>query len=63
MENNMNVDEFLEELRDNLEAFSQNMHNISPPLNRSFPHWYNTLGAWLEVGTDMEEEYWRSDET
>jgi len=51
------VEEFTKELEANFPAFVQNMNNLKVK-PQSFPEWYEMFGRWLEVGTDMEDEYW-----
>ena len=57
----MKIEHFCEELVENLKMFEQNMkkENAKP---QSFPEWYNMFGRWLEVGTEMEQEYWGDDD-
>lgn len=58
---NINVEKFKEELLENLEAFVKNMesHNkCCGDITTTFPEWYETFMAWLEVGTDMEYSYY-----
>lgn len=53
----MTIEEFTTELRIDLSAFYQNMKNQNAQ-PQTFPEWYNMFGRWLEVGTEMEDEYW-----
>ena len=48
------LDEFSQELKNSVEYFIANMEKLDIN-NLSFPEWYETFGAWLEVGTSMEE--------
>jgi hypothetical protein len=41
----------------NFISFLSNMEHLNIG-ELSFPEWYETFGAWLEVGTDMEETYY-----
>lgn len=55
--NLITVEDFLTELQDNFENFTTNMNYIHE--NRTtFQQWYEIFGSWLEIGTDMEKEYW-----
>jgi hypothetical protein len=55
----MTVEEFRKEITTTIDAFVSNMNNLSfYKEGMSFPKWYELFGRWLEVGTDMENEYW-----
>jgi hypothetical protein len=58
----LSIDEFINELKENADIFSNNMKNLKIG-NMSFPEWFETLGAWAEVGTDFEKESFTSEET
>ena len=48
---------FLGELASNLSSFSSNMKKLNVK-EMSFPEWFETFGAWLEVGTESEEMFY-----
>jgi len=50
----ISIEEFLKEMTGNLFSFSTNMKHLGIE-GMSFPEWYETLAAWSEVGTSMEE--------
>jgi hypothetical protein len=48
------VDEFTDDFLKNFKLFLVNMEKLGIN-DLSFPDWFELFGAWLEVGTDMEE--------
>jgi len=59
----MTLKEFQEEITKSNGSFAINIENIGAYKNEmSFPKWYEMFGRWLEVGTEMESEYWDEDE-
>lgn len=52
------IEDFESELTESLKVFIRNMNKLGIN-NISFPEWYETFGAWLEVGTSMEEESYK----
>jgi hypothetical protein len=53
----LSVESFFEKILDDLGHFVVNM-NMLGNRKASYPEWYETFGAWSEVGTDMEEEFY-----
>lgn len=53
----LTIEDFEDHMSDYIRNFVANMKNldIEP---RSMPEWMEMLCAWMEVGTDMEEEYY-----
>lgn len=57
----MSIEEFKEELESDIRGFVSNMLYLGRD-DFSFPEWYESFGAWLEVGTDEEKMmYHRTD--
>jgi hypothetical protein len=57
----VSIDEFIADLTNDSLSFATNMKKLSTD-NMSFPEWYETFAAWLEVGTNEEEMmYHRAD--
>lgn len=50
----VSVDEFFNEMQENLVAFKENMLKLKMKPH-SIPEWAEMLLAWMEVGTDCEE--------
>jgi hypothetical protein len=49
------IGEFVDEVTNYINIFANNME-VTGAKDTSFPDWYEMFGAWLEVGTDEEEE-------
>lgn len=54
------VDEFADKLSADLAPFIDNMKHLGGG-KISFPEWYETFGAWLEIETGVEEWYYNED--
>jgi len=52
------AEEFNQEVVGAFIHFIQNMDKLNVN-SLSFPEWYETFGAWLEVNTDHEEMSWK----
>lgn len=59
---NISAEKFKVELQSNVMGFLSNMEHLKVG-KLSFPEWYETFGAWLEVGTSMEEVYYHTSAT
>jgi hypothetical protein len=53
----ISISEFRSQLGGDIEGFETNIRVLSEKygIDRSFPEWYETFAAWLEVGTTEEE--------
>lgn len=60
----MSLEEFEADIKLSLMGYFENLKMLKAGSREiTFPEWYESFGAWLEVGTTMEEVYYHTADT